>query len=85
MYKFINFDNSKRVESGPIKFDSENKGIFIRGDNLAGLNMYLHNVIEQLKKNDLEKYAKRLIEIFDIINDEPTPETIEILDKIDIM
>jgi len=84
VYKFINFDNSKRVESGPIKFDKDNKGIFIRGDNLFGMNMYLRLVIRELNEKGEIKYADELIKVFDDTNETTTAEIIELFDKIDI-
>lgn len=47
-----NKTNLDRVETGPIQFEDDWPGVFIRGDNAAGFSMSLSNMLEKYKKTD---------------------------------
>jgi len=41
-----------RVETGPIQFEDDWPGVFIRGDNAAHFSIHLKHILEEYKKTN---------------------------------
>ena len=67
---FVRIDNSEQVETGPLQFNSDQPGVFIRGDYAAFYAMQLRHLVRYVEDNadHIDFYAlnsaKKLIDLF---------------------
>lgn len=60
----INIDQAERVETGPVQFNDDWPGYFIRGDNAMGLALIIKDVLASqnngIARAQLESFANDL-------------------------
>ena len=59
----------QRVETGPLKINDDWTGLFIRGDNVMGLNMQIDMILSVLTEEQKDKLIIPIAYVNGIIND----------------